>query len=419
MRFSFTATAVLVANAVAFPAMDQLTAPVLQNARLNSRAANVAPQGAGALPLTPPPFDAKAQYVSNKGKYAFKAPGRNDARGMCPGLNALANHGYLPHNGVASIKQFVDATNAGFGMAKDLGGFLALFGAIVDGSLTSWSIQGVPHTGIGGSHGNYETDSSPFKADLNQYGSNSKLIMSQFKTLYNMQPDAATANYNMEIMRAFRGKRFQESIDKNPYFSYQPFGGIEVSQAAFTFIYRFMANKSAENPEGILNKAVLKSFHSISGPENNLVWTPGHERIPDNWYKRHPSDEYSIPYFEADILYFAETQPEILTIGCNQGRVDSYNAIDAATISSGAYTASQLAQNPVCFASEFAITTLPALTGLSTAVLKPLTSKLQGYLSGLDCTRIGAVNMTALTACPGFSFYGGPTGPVASGAVQS
>lgn len=57
-----------------------------------------------------------------------------------------------------------------------------------------------------------------------------------------------------------------------------PFTGVLVSQAAFTFIYRFMANKSMEYPEGVLNKDVLKSFMSISGPENNLKWTPGHER---------------------------------------------------------------------------------------------------------------------------------------------
>lgn len=31
-----------------------------------------------------------------------------------------------------------------------------------------------------------------------------------------------------------------------------------------------MSNKSAENPEGILNKEVLKSFMSIQGPENDV-----------------------------------------------------------------------------------------------------------------------------------------------------
>jgi len=26
-----------------------------------------------------------------------------DVRGACPGLNALANHGYMPRNGIASV----------------------------------------------------------------------------------------------------------------------------------------------------------------------------------------------------------------------------------------------------------------------------------------------------------------------------
>jgi len=132
--------------------------------------------------------------------------------------------------------------------------------------------------------------------------------MSQFYTLYNMQPNAATANYNLDIMRQFRQKRFQESISKNPYFSYLPFGGNLVTQAAYTFIYRFMSNKSATYPEGILNKAVLKSFMAISGPENNLKWTKGYERIPDNWYKRNDADQ-SVPCFCPAVLRHVADSP--------------------------------------------------------------------------------------------------------------
>lgn len=42
--------------------------------------------------------------------------------------------------------------------------------------------------------------------------------MEQFYELYNMQPDASTANYNLEVLRAFRGTRYYESIMKNPNF---------------------------------------------------------------------------------------------------------------------------------------------------------------------------------------------------------
>lgn len=205
----------LVAQVSCFPHlanMDSMT-EVLREEALSKRQASP-PQGAGALPATPPPFDAKSQRIDITGSHKFVAPGPSDARGECPGLNAMANHGYLPHNGVATIQQFVDATTSVFGMGADLATFLATYGAVVDGTLTSWSIGGGPHIGIGGSHGNYETDSSPLKGDLYQYGSLGKLVISQYKTLRDMQPDAATSNYNLEIMRQFRKQRFQESIDK-------------------------------------------------------------------------------------------------------------------------------------------------------------------------------------------------------------
>ena len=53
----------------------------------------------------------------------------------------------------------------------------------------------------------------------------------------------------------------------------QPFEGMAVSQAAFTFIYRFMANHSAEYPEGRLTQGILKNFFSITGDRNNVgIW---------------------------------------------------------------------------------------------------------------------------------------------------
>lgn len=85
-------TALLASSVAAFPYnMDQLVAPLADNARfqkykrdqiaereahgtvegmpVDARAVVASPQGAGALPLVPPPFDAAKQYVSNKGQY--------------------------------------------------------------------------------------------------------------------------------------------------------------------------------------------------------------------------------------------------------------------------------------------------------------------------------------------------------------
>ena len=148
---------------------------------------------------TDPGFNAAEQYISTTGANAFVPPGSSDLRGPCPGLNALANHNYLPHNGLGTITDFIQATNTGnyplnpvvfcgelillavYGMGLDLASFLAVYGAVMDGDLTSWSIGGPPPTtllesvgllgtpqGISGSHNKYESDNSPTRGDLYQ-----------------------------------------------------------------------------------------------------------------------------------------------------------------------------------------------------------------------------------------------------------
>jgi hypothetical protein len=65
-------------------------------------------------------------------------------------------------------------------MGLDLGAFLAAYGAVVSGDLTSWSIGGPPSSsilglsggllsppkGISNSHNIYEGDASPTRGDL-------------------------------------------------------------------------------------------------------------------------------------------------------------------------------------------------------------------------------------------------------------
>lgn len=42
--------------------------------------------------------------------------------------------------GVGTISEFIAGTNTVFGMGLDLAAFLAVYGAVIDGDLTSWSI---------------------------------------------------------------------------------------------------------------------------------------------------------------------------------------------------------------------------------------------------------------------------------------
>ena len=123
-----------------------------------------------------------------------------------------------------------------FGMGKDLGGFLAVYGAAIDGNAVSWSIGGpdprvsIPLNllgqpqGISGSHNKYEADVSPTRGDLYVEGNDYKLVMERWQKLY----DSGKANddYNLQTLTDFRASQFQESIDTNPYFWNGPFTGV-------------------------------------------------------------------------------------------------------------------------------------------------------------------------------------------------
>ena len=246
----------------------------------------------------------------------------------------------------------------------DLAGFLAVLGAALDGDLiSSWSIGGpnpaVIGNGLIGSHNKYESDASPMRPDLFEYGNNYEVRLEQFQAFYDMQKDVSNAdsNYNLELLQEFRSQRFDQSIQNNPYFFNGPFSGVAVQPAAYTFIYRFMGNKSAEHPEGQLTKEVLKSFFGVTeNSDGSLSGGEGQERIPDNWYKRAVGAEYTIPFFILDLLQEAGVYPKFLDIGGNTGTTNTFTGVDVTNLTGGVYNTQSLLQgnNLFCFAYQFA-----------------------------------------------------------------
>jgi hypothetical protein len=303
-------------------------------------------------------------------------------------------------------------------MGVDLSTILAVYGAAIDGNLVSWSIGGptpnVPSInllgqpqGISGSHNKYEGDASPTRGDLYVDGQDYVLKMKNFQALY----DAGKAddNYDLQLLTDRRAARFQENIQGNPYFFNAPFSGVVAQPAAWSFIYRFMGNKSAEYPAGKLNGEVLKSFYAITGDDGNFKYTPGYERIPENWYTRNQLDPYDVLFLNQDTTFQLLQHLEFASIGGNTGTPNSFVGVDPEELTDGVFNAQTLLQgnNLMCYGLQLAVQELPdLLSGLVTnlaAAVNQVSSAFGNATESLGCPELTKINQDQFQKYPGYT----------------
>jgi hypothetical protein len=264
---------------------------------IDALAARITRESQTKRQILEPGFNANAQRVSTTGKHAYIAPGPGDMRGTCPGLNVMANHGYISRNGVASVVELAQASNEVFGMGIDLATFLSVYSGIMAGDVVSASIGGKPRSGLLGgltsslgllgepqgldaSHNRFEADVSPTRADLYKTGNPVSLDLPIFEQL--MAMPLGPNGYDLTVMHPFRGARFNDSVATNGHYFAGPFTHFAINTATYLFTYHFFANHSAEHPDGYLDAETLKSFEGVTGSPGNFKWSSGRERIPEN-----------------------------------------------------------------------------------------------------------------------------------------
>ncbi|KAK4561404.1 hypothetical protein LTR86_004721 [Recurvomyces mirabilis] len=71
------------------------------------------------------------------GAHAWQAPTADQQRGPCPGLNALANYGYISRDGVVSLPEAISTVTSVFNMGLDLATLLATLGIVSVGAPVS------------------------------------------------------------------------------------------------------------------------------------------------------------------------------------------------------------------------------------------------------------------------------------------
>lgn len=220
------------------------------------------------------------------GDHAFIPPNfeAGHQRGPCPGLNALANHGYISRDGVTSLVEVTSAISSVYGMGLDIALILSTMGTVFVGNPISLSpgfsigssdpgaqnllnnvvgLLGTPR-GLNGSHNIIESDGSGTRSDLYVTGDASTMDLEKFRALYDefSGPEIDT----FDIFKKSAARRFNESLMTNPNFYYGPWTGFIARNAGFLFSSRLFSNYSTENAQGVMSKCHIS--------EMRFTWEP-------------------------------------------------------------------------------------------------------------------------------------------------
>ncbi|GAA5893869.1 hypothetical protein JCM5296_004623 [Sporobolomyces johnsonii] len=237
--------------------------------------------------------DADHQYI---------APGPTDQRGPCPGLNVLANYGYIPRNGIVNAQQAIQASYDVFNMDYDLGTFLTLQAVALGGNLLTqtFSIGGeddrtysdLPGVGskLGGAlqygldfHGTVEGDMSVTRGDFyTNNGDNHSGLPARFANLIALAKQNGGVMDHAAVNQLF-GQNAKETLANDPTF-YVHAHTLVVIMAEYSLIPELYANGTLGNG-GVANYdsiAPLMGFQT--NPDGSVCAVP--ERFPPHWYRR-------------------------------------------------------------------------------------------------------------------------------------
>ncbi|KEQ73138.1 Cloroperoxidase, partial [Aureobasidium namibiae CBS 147.97] len=234
--------------------------------------------------------------------YPYKDPTPSDQRGPCPGMNTLANHGYIPRNGITTVAQTVIAAARVFNMGADLTTFLAGGSVLFAGDIPSmrYSIGGADsrtnsagalgsalgtETGLSGHLRFKEGDASGTRCDFYLCdGDNHNLNGSIFLDLQDKARTYGGGQYNVKALIHHSAAQYNNSRSKNPNFYFLPPSSALTIGATY-FQAGFFSNGTI-GFGGVANEASIASFDGAYFNANGTVSYQPEQIPPQGWYRR-------------------------------------------------------------------------------------------------------------------------------------
>ncbi|KAF4624281.1 heme-thiolate peroxidase [Cudoniella acicularis] len=332
--------------------------------------------------MVPDPNDAAHQFV---------APGPNDIRGPCPGLNAAANRNFLAHDGITTFNELVDAQQNLYTVGYDLATLLALLGlTLTDGDVATEKLSiGCDATtrtsvistltgqepGLDG-HNKFEADTSLARSDFFLgHGDN----FSFNGTLFKAMTDTTGGPYNRDGLAKYRYERYKQSLQDNPNCYFGPLSLLLFG--ASSFLYELMpSGTNGYAPD----EATISSFFGAKKQADGSYKFNNIEKIPDNWNNRAKpctnedvTAEILVQYLEYPVLFGGAAG--------NEG----FDLINSGSIQNGTLIAAPNSSAASCLLYQLATQSVPSyLNGVISPALAALdfvSSKLGPTLKNLGC----------------------------------
>ncbi|KAJ7252257.1 Chloroperoxidase [Mycena rebaudengoi] len=224
--------------------------------------------------------------------HPFIAPGPNDQRGPCPGMNTLANHGYIPRNGIATFEQITLAQVEAFNLEINFAAFLVAANMLMRGNpfVNKISIGGVsplvpPLPGHIGSkvtgglakHGGFEGDASITRADVH-IGDNRNFqnILYDLDLLYlgkfgDNGPEGNNTVFNVPTIIAIKQHNIQMNQAADPEFHFTPTRFV-ASFTEIAFLLDIFANGTTKQASistigsFLRNQSFPQNWHRAAAP---------------------------------------------------------------------------------------------------------------------------------------------------------
>ncbi|KAF8185291.1 Cloroperoxidase [Mycena galopus ATCC 62051] len=156
----------------------------------------------------------KARAYAAPAGHEWIAPTSTDQRSPCPGLNSLANHGYLPRSGANfTVTQIMDAALAGFNVNWDAILVAAKFGLLSGADQTTFETMSLGPLAL---HNLVEHDASISRNDFGPDGTGDNVHFNEttFSTLANANPGKDYYDTTSAGMVQFA--RLSHSLATNP-----------------------------------------------------------------------------------------------------------------------------------------------------------------------------------------------------------